>query len=309
LTIHPAEFDPLPCDRIPPISFGSHGFEDGLQRRRELLGLPAERRRARLERRAARELRYLHRSALAGLLRQAALLRARREEVACLFSPPETPISCALLRDRLERTLHLCALDRLELPHRESLELLRKGPVEDWPDPVLLAEQAIGLRDSEAARLVLAHALLVRRQARRAVELLSVLLRSGAPLGQRWRALEGLAAAHAWLGHHRLAMASMDAAADEPGCGVDALVSGLYLVLRARGTERLQRAAARLDILVDPFEPAFRSALARLRDWVSWEQRRSGRTPACGAGRGLISKEASPTGRVLRLLARSDSSS
>jgi hypothetical protein len=304
LTIHPAEFDPLPCDRIPPFSSGPHG----LFPRRGLLGLPAQRRRARLERRAMRELRFLHRSALAALLRQAALLRARREEVACLFSPPETPVSCARLRDRLERTLYLIALDRLEIPHRESVECLRSRPVEAWPDPVLLATQAIELRDSEAARLVLAHALLVRGRARRAAELLSGLLRSGAQLGQRWRALEGLAAAHAWMGHHRLAMASMDAAADEPDCGVDALVSGLYLVLRARETERLQRAAARLDILVDPFEPAFRSALARLRDWVGWEQRRDGRVPACVAtpgARGLISREASPTGRVLRLLTRS----
>ena len=88
------------------------------------------------------------------------------------------------------------------------------------------------------------------------------------PAPIRWRAWEGLAAAHAGAGRPRLAMGAMEAAADEPTCGLGPLLAGFTLALRAGDLRRCRLAAARIDLLVDPTRPPFLARLRRLRAWA-----------------------------------------
>jgi hypothetical protein len=80
--------------------------------------------------------------------------------------------------------------------------------------------------------------------------------------------LEGLAAALLRLGRTRLSFGAYDQAADDPTSSVLALVSALYLALFLAEGARAQRAAARLDLLVDPTSSVFLGALARLRSYL-----------------------------------------
>ena len=254
--------------------------------------------------RAEDELARVHAREVARLLSQAALLVGAAGGDGSLASPDEPPPSLAAWRREVRRVLRLGEVDGLGAPGSERLAALVRLPLEAWSSAATLARAATLAWDGEGTRLCLGRALLREGRAAQAARVFAALLRRESRLSQRWRALEGLGAAHAALGRHRLAMGAMDAAADDPACGVEPLVSGLYLAWRARDLVRARRAAARLDILVDPAEPAFLGALERLRRWHAEAPppdpgaEREGVVRLC---RQLSLAPSTPAGRVCRL--------
>jgi len=256
--------------------------------------------------RAEEELVRLHAREVARLLLGAAAIAGARSGAALgLLSPEGPPPAVAAWRRAARRALRLGRRDGLTAPGAQRLaELLALEP-EDWGGPVVLVRAALAAGEDEGARVALGRALLVEGDLAAARDVFAALLRRPDELLLRWRALEGLALAHAALGRPRLALGAMEAAADDPACGVPALVGGLALAWRARDLRRTRRAAARLDLLVDPDEPAFGAALERLRRWLAREPP-AART--AGARSGLrrlcrwLAREASPAGRVAWLL-------
>ncbi len=213
-----------------------------------------------------RELMAVHRSELARLLLFAAgeVLR-RRGEGGTLAAFPMRPLSGSAWRRRARRALHLLALDRFALPVADEVRALLATPPRRWPTAKDLTRTAVDCGAGPRGELCHAHALLAAGEHRHAEECLRMILDRDPPRRIRWRAFEGLAAVHDAAGRPLLAMGAMEAAAEDPACGVGPLVSGLYLALRAGDARRCRRAAARLDLLVHPDEPAFVATLDRLR--------------------------------------------
>ena len=252
---------------------------------------------------AERELRHVHRRAFASVLRQAtavAVPRAPYYGVIAAFPLP--PQSIKLWRRRARSVTHLATLDGWRPHGLDEILAILDRPVHEWPAASRLAQAARRVDDCELARLALGYALLCEGEARRASRVFSRLLRRPQVLRHRWRALEGLALAHRALGHLELSARAIESAADDPRCGVSALVEALSTTLEVGDLARARRAAARIDMLVDPFSPAFAAALGRLR-----LRHRVLGTPEAPPARALASlarelarERRSPSGRVAR---------
>ncbi len=224
---------------------------------------------ARLAREAELELLRVHRQELSRLLLLAAGIRAARDEREIpLAAFPAARISTGAWGGRARIALRLCALDDLELPAVHLLRSLQRGSPASWPEVDELTRAALRCEEDAFARICHGHALLRRGRLALAEAWFRELLDRDPPPHLGWRVLEGLAAAHAAAGRHRLAMGAMEAAADVPVCGIGPLASGLYLALRAGDLRRSQRAAARLDLLVDPTEPRFEAAVRRIQAYA-----------------------------------------
>lgn len=215
---------------------------------------------------AGRELERVHRRELARLLRQAAALSAARLEAVVPF-PLRRP-SIRLWRRRVRTTLVGLEDAGLEPGGARLLAALAEEPSRRWPGVVLLSRAARRVEDGELARVCLGYALLCEGEPGRAQRIFAGLLENEATLRHRWRILEGLALAHEALGRPLLALGAIEAAADEPLCGISTLVNGLHLALLAGDVERAERAAARLDLLADPYSPEFSAAVRLLRNRV-----------------------------------------
>jgi tetratricopeptide (TPR) repeat protein len=232
-----------------------------------------------LLRAAEQELADIQRAEQAWLLCQAAALRGTLMEPAALLALPLfLPDSVAAWRTRARVVVDLLAAEEDRGPHPavatgetragRQLEELVDVPIGRWPTPGELARIAFEHHPEERTRLALGAAYLAEDQPELALDCFGDLLRG--ELAPRWRAsaLEGLAAAQARLGRARLALGAFDEAADEPGSSPLALVGALYFALCLDEAGRARRAAARLDLLIDPTRPTFRAALARLRRFV-----------------------------------------
>ena len=219
---------------------------------------------------AEHELRRLLSREMASLLRQAAGMRVVREELFDVVGSFPLPLQSPRgWRRQVRVALDLAEVDGTRPRGALPLAFLRDRPVARWPAASRLAEAARSVEDSEFARVCLGHALLCEGHAARAERIFAGLVRRQPVLRHRWRVLEGLALAHEALGRHRLALGAIEGAVAEPHCGVSALVQGLHLALRAGDAERARRAAARIDLLVDPLSPSFGAALSRLRRRVA----------------------------------------
>ena len=216
---------------------------------------------------AFRELLIVHRRELARLLLLAAgIVVHRSSHPFPLATFPVAPLSLQGWRRRTRHALELCSADRLSFSASGLLHrLLRRDPGR-WPGLLVLTGAARGRGAGILGELCHGHALLRGDRIEEAEELFRSLLAQDPPSPVRWRAFEGLAAAHAAAGRPLLAMGAMEMAADEPSCGVGPLASGLYLALVAGDRRRCRRAAARLDLLVGPDEPAFVAAVRRIQD-------------------------------------------
>jgi len=211
-----------------------------------------------------RELERVHRGELAALLRQATALSAARLVSIAPF-PLRRP-SIRLWRRRVRATLSALVTAGWSPPGLALLDRLVQSPLQEWPSVARLARVARRVEDSELARVCLGYSLLAEHDAAGAERLFAGLLKNEPTLRHRWRILEGLALAHAVLGRPLLALGAIEAAADEPFCGISTLVNGLHLALIAGDAERSQRAAARLDLLADPYSPEFSAAVRCLKD-------------------------------------------
>ena len=86
---------------------------------------------------------------------------------------------------------------------------------------------------------------------------------------------------------------------------ISALVNGLHLALRVGDVDRTRRAAARLDLLADPFSPEFSAAVRYLKNRVGaffgglpWQPQNAARSLFFE----LLREERSASGRVCRAL-------
>ena len=247
-------------------------------------------------------LELAHRRALGALLRQATAIVAPRARAWAYVAPyPGPPRSRRLWRRRARTLAARIAAAGVRVRGADVLERLAGTAASDWPSAVSLAMAARRVHDTEGARMGLGYALLGAGEYEASATLFSSLLRRGEPLRRRWRALEGLALARAALGRERLALGAIESAAEEPGCAVSTLAEGLHLAIRAGNRAAVLRAAARLDMLVDPASPAFAAALARLRE----RARTRGLRPRCERSvrpllRELFGELRAPSGMVAR---------
>jgi len=251
---------------------------------------------------AERELERVHRAELAALLRQATALGAARRTTVVPF-PLRRP-SARLWRRRVRSTLHALDLAGWKPEGFALLEELVESPVRRWPSVVRLARAARHAEDTELARVCLGYSLLAERDADQAGRLFATLLKHDTTLRHRWRILEGLALAHAALGRRVLALGAIEAAADEPSCGVSTLVNGLHLALMAGDVVRARRAAARLDLLADPYSPEFSAAMRYLKNRLAEDGGERWRPDERTSSlfHGLLREGRSPAGRVCRAL-------
>lgn len=255
---------------------------------------------------AERELELVHRAELASLLRAAAGIRARQGELGGLLArSPGSVQPVESWRRSARSTLELARNDGLELPGLALVATLASQAVSRWPSAVRLARLALELLDGERARVTLGFALLAGGEPDRAARVFAQLLRAVPRPRRRGEILEGLAAAHADLGRLRLALGAFDQAADDPGSSVLSLVSALQLAFLVGDVARAGRAAARLDLLVDPASPEFSAALGRSRSWMEvfsqgrpWRPRNETEP----LFRSLLLAPSSPAGRVCRFL-------
>jgi len=256
--------------------------------------------------RAHEELEALHRAELSALLCEAAALRVRSAGGILPASYPTPRRSRAELLRRLRDARELARADGLHGTGPVVARLARSGAedgVERWPSARALVDEARRLSDGLRSRLCAGHCLVALGSGEEAVALFrSLFVGAGA---SDWRAFEGLAHAHESAGRTRLALGAMDAAADDPECGLEPLLSGLYLSLRAGDRRRAERAAARIDLLADPLAPEFASALERL---CRRRLRACGEGPMAGKGTERLLAELacgglSPAERVGRALA------
>lgn len=226
-------------------------------------------------------------------------MRAECAGSALLAPYPVPPCSLRRWRREAKRALLLARADGFDVPGEELLsELLARAP-ETWPGTVVLAGAAVEAADSEFGRICLGYSLLAEDRTSSATDLFRALANAGVPQVP-WRVLEGLALAHEGLGRYRLALGAMEAAADRPDCGVGPLVTGLYLALRTGDKERALRAAARLDLLINPDVPEFAAALAQLRRRLGDDRQP---IPGSMVMDSCSDEAASPAERVCRTLA------
>ncbi len=249
------------------------------------------------------ELGRVHAREIASLLRQATALR-----VACsmqsAYPLPLRPQSLRLWRSRARKALELLALDGWRSPGSRWLHTLVRRKPERWPKAHELAEAARTVEDSEFARVCLGWALLADGECARAERVFVDLLRKLEVLRHRWRVFEGRAHAHAAIGRWRLAHAALESASEAPHCGISVLVEALHLALRIGEPELVRRAAARLDLLIDPSLPEFSAALGLLRIrrgvYGGLELASDGETRRLFEDLARVPR--SPSGRVARLL-------
>ncbi|MEW6073188.1 MAG: hypothetical protein AB1726_11440 [Planctomycetota bacterium] len=246
---------------------------------------------------AGRELVRIHRREHAGLLLSAAGIGLARSLAGeSLAAYPLPPLAPGLWRRRAQAVLHLAALDGLVLACSALLRRLSRESPLAWPSSEILTGAALSAGAGWKGELCHGHALLAARLVAEAGDSFRRVLDADPPPPLCWRAWEGLAAAHAAAGRTQLALGAMEAAADQPGCGVGPLASGLYLALRAGDRRRAARAAARLDLLVQADEPAFVAALGRVRRHAAGAGRPASlialSSPAPEGGRALSAAEA-----------------
>ena len=253
-----------------------------------------------------RELEQVYRRELAGLLRQAAAIRAAREPLERLASFPLPRLSERIWRRQSKALLATLTRDRWSPRGARFLARLVDRKASDWPRVSRMAEAARRVEDSEFARICLGHALLIDGYRKRAEALFSELARRPTLQHHRWRVMEGLAICHELAGRHQLALRAADAAADDSMCGLSTLVYGLFCALRAGDVTRTRRAAARLDMLADSGSPEFIAAVRRLaghrhagaKSEPFQPHRRTARS-----FRALLAEDQTPSGRVCRALA------
>ncbi len=219
---------------------------------------------------AERELERLQRRSIASLLRQAAALvapRARGAGIHGAFPLPrgaERPWRRAARAEL--RSLVATGPGTPSLPLGATvLARLLDRRLERWPSVSRIAQAARRVEDSEFARICLGTAWLLDGQLRSADAMFRSLLRRPEVLRHRWRVLQGLALTHLAAGRDELALGAIESCAEDPECGITAVVEALGLTLVIGDPARARRAAARLDMLVDPYAPAFVAALARIR--------------------------------------------
>jgi hypothetical protein len=211
------------------------------------------------------ELARVHAIELGRMLREAAAIRYADAPGAGLAPYPLAPLALARWRERAREVVALAHADGVAAPGLELVQkLLRLGRAA-WPSTASLCADALACAAGDLGRLCLGYSLLAEGRAREAEVLFDALARKVLPKKQRWRAFEGLALAHRALGRVELALGALERAADDPYCSVDALVGVVPLAVEAGDFARLQRAAARLDLLIDPGSSEFRAALGRLR--------------------------------------------
>jgi len=243
------------------------------------------------------ELTELYRRELALVLREAALLRSSDSShfalypytqpdaghlgaegaIAPMGSPAlacedeallaSTPAAGAQASDWLRSCLSLLQsleLDGIELPDCELLVLCICRPQKDWPRATELAEAALLAEDCADGRLLLGELALTEGHGERARAVFQALLEREGGDGLRWRALEGLAAAHELSGCDTMALSACEAALRVPGCGPGAAVAQVFLACSTGDEPRARRAAHRLDACVRESDARFAPALDRL---------------------------------------------
>lgn len=209
----------------------------------------------------ARERRRLARRLLG-----AASIAHARDARACARCEFPVALSSRLAWEERTRSgpadgVRTAALEALWARCRELVE----APCSRWPSAVVLATWALEAWSSESVRTALAFAHLGAGDVEIARQLLEAQLRAGVAPGRRGRVLEGLAIAHTLTGQGTLARLAIEAAAEAPVATVGALVEALALALCGGDPGAVRRAAARLELLVDPTAPALASAIERLR--------------------------------------------
>ncbi len=226
---------------------------------------------------AGEELASLHRNDLVGLLLEASALRAQVAPFALLSGTPAAlpspPDWTGRALDTIDRLAKTRVAKRSRATRRsgprpvdpEILLLLIGVDLHRWPASSWLARAALAAQDSNGARLCLGRALLAEGDTEDAHRVFVDLLRRGVTDELRWQVFEGIAFGHEQRGNDRLALVACEAAGDAPGCGIGPLVGCLFLSLVLGEAGRARRAAARLDLLVNPDSPAFARELAKLR--------------------------------------------
>ena len=255
---HPPK--PEATDRRPPIGAGAvpAHWPHATAEAPDLVALRA----------AGHELASLHQSDLVGLLLEASALRAQVAPFALLSGTPLDPSPSPDCPDWTGRALD--TIDRLgkmrrRRPDPDVLLPLIGVDLHRWPTSSWLARTALAAHDTAAARVCLGRALLAEGDSEDAHRVFVELLRRGVTDELRWQVYEGIAFGHEQRGNDRLALGACEAAGDAPGCGIGPLVGCLFLSLALGEADRARRAAARLDLLVNPDSPAFARELARLR--------------------------------------------
>jgi hypothetical protein len=254
---------------------------------------------------AERELERLHRRAMSALLRRAAAqVVTRAPWYGVLTSYPLPPQAERAWRRDARSAIRAAAQDGWAPVGLSLVARLLRTPSDRWPRASRLAQAARRVEDGEFSRVCQGFALLCEGEHAEADRLFAGLLRRSDVLRHRRRVLEGLGLAHLAAGRARLALGALESAAEDPRAGTGTLVDALLLTLVVGDVGRARRAAARLDMLVDPQAPAFAAVLGRLGrrlDEPELQVRPTERS-ALDYVRELAREERSPAGRVCRAL-------
>jgi hypothetical protein len=250
-----------------------------------------------------RDVVLLDRRRLALLLRHATALRLCAQGAPLPF--PIEPRPLEVWRAEARQVLALASVRGRALGGPSRLAGMLGADPLDWPAPSELAEWARSLDDGELSRICVGWAWLHEGDCARAERTFAGLLQKLHLLRHRWRVLEGLGHVHAELGRWRLAHAALEAAAESPRSAVGVLVEALHMALRVGDPALIGRAAARLDLLIDPRGADFEAALAffarRVARYGEWS---SSESAAQRLFEGLLRARSAPSGRVARALSR-----
>lgn len=221
------------------------------------------------------EISALHRASIAHALLTASAFPAQSAAYRdCLCSYPLRPEALRTWSRRTARMLELIALDTqfssarvpgsLVTGLKLLRSLLRRSP-SAWPSAARLARCSSAVLDSETARTAEGFASLISGSAPDALQLFSRLLQRRENPEDQALLEEGTAYSYILLKDVASAQQWMERAAERPGGRVSALAWSLNLALRTGHLPSIERAAARLDLLVDATSTEFAACLARMR--------------------------------------------
>ncbi len=241
---------------------------------------------------AASELDAIHRAEWSRLLLLAIGIRAVREPgFGTVTGFPVLPVALRPWRSEVDRALAAANTEGAHGPALGLLRTLARQKVRTWPTLVALARALVAVRGGERATTTLGFAYLTEGRFDEARAVFEALIEREHVLREPWRVQEGLATARATSGRARAALDALERAAEDPRVCSAAHVGCLVLSLALADDGRARRAAARLDFLVNPFDPEFEASIARwrrLRDRLGAdgvERVRSGALALLGKGR------------------------